>query len=336
MNSATYSALIRLQHASHVDTLPATVPPPVFLLGFWRSGTTFLHELFCCDPRFGFPSTYACLNSSHFLLTERWGREEKMQRQVVRPMDNMRYSWTSPQEDEFALLALGAPSPYEALLVPSLLRKPHLLLRLHDRSRDEQQRWKEVLLYFLRLLTYQQGKPMVLKSPPHGFKLSILSSLFPEARFVVIERNPYEVFASNLRLWQRLLEMYSLESFSSEDIEDFVLAAYPIHREAVAEGARHLNPKFLAMVRYEQLVADPIGEMARLYRELGFQQSDGLEAMWTNHMAEVANHERNRFLLSLAQKTRVDERWGAIMRERGYDWRDDYVTLTAPSQSLLH
>ncbi len=32
-----------------------------------------------------------------------------------RPMDNMRASWTLPQEDEFALMNLGAPTPYSLI-----------------------------------------------------------------------------------------------------------------------------------------------------------------------------------------------------------------------------
>jgi len=36
-------------------------------------------------------------------------------------MDEMEVRPGSPQEDEFALLSLGARSPYEALLVPAIL-----------------------------------------------------------------------------------------------------------------------------------------------------------------------------------------------------------------------
>src|SRR5256885_1018324 len=58
---ATNSLLAKMQFVAHSDALEKVkVPPPIFLLGFWRSGTTFLHELFCCDTHFGFPSTYAC------------------------------------------------------------------------------------------------------------------------------------------------------------------------------------------------------------------------------------------------------------------------------------
>jgi hypothetical protein len=36
-----------------------------------------------------------------------------------RPMDNMAAGWDRPQEDEFALLTLGAPTPYERMAFPN-------------------------------------------------------------------------------------------------------------------------------------------------------------------------------------------------------------------------
>lgn len=323
-----YSLLIRIQDASRADALNLAVPPPpVFLLGFWRSGTTFLHELFCCDPQFGFPSTYACLNPSHFLLTEMWIREQKTQEVSFRPMDNMRYSWVSPQEDEFALLALGAPSPYEALIVPSLMRNARWLLDLRQRSSEEQQRWEGVLRHFLRLLTLQQGKTMVLKSPPHGFRLPLLPALFPQARYVIIQRNPYEVFASNLRLWRKLIDLYSLESPSGEDIESFILAAYLVHEDTIAEGVPEIATGSLARVRYEDLVADPVGQMSRLYAELGIKDFTTVQPLLQEYLVRVAKHERNRLVLSPAQRMAIDAAWGPLIKKKGYDWPKDHISL---------
>jgi len=92
---------------------------PVFIIGHWRSGTTLLHELLNQDKQFAAPNTYQCFFPSHFLLTEPFFRRildfvmpEK------RPMDNMKLNGISPQEDEFALCNLGAPSPYEWLIFP--------------------------------------------------------------------------------------------------------------------------------------------------------------------------------------------------------------------------
>jgi hypothetical protein len=249
--------------------------------------------------------------------------------QVLRPMDDMRYSWASPQEDEFALLALGAPSPYQALLLPSLMLEPRQLLDVRARPRDEQECWSQSLLYFLRLLTVQQGKAMVLKSPSHGFKLPILPFVFPQARFVIIERNPYEVFASNLKLWRTLLDMYSLDAVSADQIETFVLAAYIIHEEAMVEGIAKVNPGLLSQVRYEDLVADPIGQMERLYSELGLADFESVRLTLEQHLSSVANHQRNRFAMSAAKKARVDEKWGPVICRKGYSWASDYLSLTA-------
>src|SRR5579872_1569360 len=330
--SATNSLLAKMQSLAHAEALErAKVPPPIFLLGFWRSGTTLLHELFCCNTHFGFPSTYACMNAAHFLLTEQGFHKRRGKQEAYRPMDIMQYSWTSPQEYEFALFCMGAPSPYEALLVPSLMSDPKVLLDLRQHSPENQVRWRQTLQLFLRELTVQQNKPMVLKSPTHGFTFPLLPSLFPGSRFVIIERNPYEVFASNLKLWQTLLDMYSLELASSEQIEKFVLAAYLIHEDAIAEGIHKTAPEDISRVRYEDLIADPLREMKRIYSELELPGFEDARPLIERYIASVAGHQRNRLVLSPAQKNSVDQLWGALIREKGYGWPENWLTLKAPA-----
>jgi hypothetical protein len=330
LTSAGHSLLFRLQEASQSEALKTAHPtPPIFVLGFWRSGTTLLHELLCCDLRFGFPSTYACMNPSHFVLTESLVPGHKGQRQTARPMDSMSYSWASPQEDEFALLALGAPSPYELLVVPSLMRDPKALVDLRQHSSTEQKRWGDALQHFLLLLTVQQGKTMVFKSPPHGFRLPLLLSMFPHARFVIIERNPYEVFASNLKLWRTLLGMYAVESWSSDEVEQFVLAAYLMHEEAIAAGIKMADASRLAFVRYEALATDPIRQMERLYRELALENFEKVREQMEKYVLGVAGYTRNRFTLSSMQKARVEDSWGRAIRAKGYCWPEQYLSLAS-------
>ncbi len=42
---------------------------PLFIIGFWRSGTTLLHNLMARDRRVAFPNSYEMLFPHHFLLT---------------------------------------------------------------------------------------------------------------------------------------------------------------------------------------------------------------------------------------------------------------------------
>ena len=43
------------------------VPPPLFVLGHWRNGTTLLHNLLTVDQRFAFPNNYQSLFPNSFL-----------------------------------------------------------------------------------------------------------------------------------------------------------------------------------------------------------------------------------------------------------------------------
>jgi len=45
------------------DIANTKVPPPLIVLGIWRSGTTHLHNLLSKDDRFAFPTTYQALVS---------------------------------------------------------------------------------------------------------------------------------------------------------------------------------------------------------------------------------------------------------------------------------
>jgi len=329
LSGIVHSSLLRLQNASYAEALNSVTPyPPVFLLGFWRSGTTLLHEILCCDPQFGFPSTYACLNPSHFLLTESKAGTRKAP-EIKRPMDAMSYSWASPQEDEFALLAMGAPSPYQALIFPSLLRAPRALVDMREHSRDDQERWLGSLHTFLRMVTVQQRKPIVLKSPPHGYRLPLLLPEFLKAHYIVIERNPYEVFASNLKLWRTLLELYAVEPWTPEEIENFVLEAYLVHEEAISEGSRRASSHQLARVRYEDIVADPVREMERIYGELNLGNFDAVRSGVEKYREKVSRHTRNRFVLSPAQKDRVEQCWGALINAKGYEWPAQYLKVAS-------
>ena len=94
---------------------PVSQAEAVFVLGFWRAGTTFLHELLCLDDRFAYPTTYACFHPHHFVFTEKFVSACQVG-EVRRPQDQMTTGWRTPQEDEFALLCLGARSPYEGLI----------------------------------------------------------------------------------------------------------------------------------------------------------------------------------------------------------------------------
>ena len=122
---------------------------PIFILGHWRSGTTFLHELLIRDPGHTYPTTYQCFVPDHFVLTESW--LAPLTSKLLpsrRPMDNMEAGWCRPQEDEFALANMGIPSPYLSMLFPARGEANPRYLDLHQLDEQEQQHWRDALMSF--------------------------------------------------------------------------------------------------------------------------------------------------------------------------------------------
>jgi omega-hydroxy-beta-dihydromenaquinone-9 sulfotransferase len=246
------------------------LPGVIFVIGHWRSGTTFLHEMLCADPGFNFPTTYACMNPQVFPITEGAVLHRSGQRSVKRPMDNMSTSLASPQEDEFALLALGAPSPYEGLLFPRVLERGMATADPNDLPASEKQTWIRVFTRFLAQVAGRRpGCPIVVKSPTHSYRVKLLSQLFPNARFIHIVRNPIEVYKSTLNMWKSLCSLYALTDLPDDDTLGRQVIANWIRLEEKLDAALPgLQGEKYVRVFYESLAAHPLEEMKRIYAEL--------------------------------------------------------------------
>ena len=80
----------------------------------------------------------------------------------------------------------------------------------------------------------------------------------------------------------------------------------------MAEGRLH-------EVRFEDLVADPIGEMRRLYRALGLPPFEVVEQRVVAYLDTLRDYERNRFApLEPEMKARVAYSWKRYFDEYGY------------------
>lgn len=118
-------------------------PSPVFVLGHPRTGTTHLHNLLSCDPRFAFATTFHAGFPSSFLTLEPCRGALSGLLEPRRPMDAMALHWDLPAEDEIAvnLLTCG-DSPYMQLVFPRLWRsrwRPYLTFGAGAEEEEAQQ-----------------------------------------------------------------------------------------------------------------------------------------------------------------------------------------------------
>jgi len=308
----------RVAYGSRVARISVD-PRPIFILGHWRTGTTLLHELLSLDPRHTFPTTYTSFAANHFLLSERVVRRYlSFLLPTERPMDRMRMDFGRPQEDEIALCNLGLPSPFLTVAFPNRPPQDPDYVELDRLDSAARARWQAALAQFLRRVSYRQPGRLVLKSPQHTFRVRWLLDLFPEARFVYLVRDPYVVYSSTMHFWRALYAGHGLQVPNEEGLAEYVLTTFARMHESF-EASRSLIPDGqLHELRYEELVAEPLQEMRRLYEQLELGDFAQAEAAVRDYLAQVKEYRTNRYVESADEQALVACRWHGYFSRHGY------------------
>ena len=310
-----------LQHGLYGRKLAKTKirEHPIFILGHWRSGTTLLHELLVLDPRHTYPDTYACFAPNHFLLSNHFIRPcLGLLLPSRRPIDNMAAGWSRPQEDEFALCNMGLPSPYLTIVFPNHPPQNQEYLDMKGVGPESLKRWQEGLNWFLRCITLQTPKRIVLKSPAHTSRIKVLLDLFPDARFVHIVRDPYVIFPSTMNLWKRLYRDQGLQIPTYEGLEEHVFQSMLRMYEAFDEQRPLISAGRFSEVRYEDLVRDPLGQMQRIYDDLELDDFQSVRPALEAHLAGLKDYKTNRYEITPQMREEISRRWGTVIEKYGY------------------
>jgi hypothetical protein len=284
------SATLALQARSTAAATDAT-EQPIFVLGHWRSGTTWLHELLSLDPAFSTPNAYECLYPHHFALTESsLGRASKLRRTQPRPMDGMPVSLDSPQEDEFALMSLGAISMYRWMVLPARFEDCLRDLDAKNWSAANTAQWVALFRDFLARVQALRPGRLLLKSPTHQFRVPLLRELFPRARFVHLVRDPRSVYASSIKLWREMFALHARQPYAGLDIGECVMRIGELQERVALPDIAALPPATCHRVRYEDLVAAPTETVRELRHALGLAWQPEDAARLNDYLRQRQGH----------------------------------------------
>lgn len=248
---------------------------PVIILGFWRSGTTWLHDLLSADPRHVAPTTVQCLYPRSFPAAEYLAPIVYPFIPRKRPMDAMAVSPTSPQEDEFAILNAGLASPYRYFAFPSAMADKIDSTGCWPETESERMEWLDTWRRFVDQLAFRAGgRRLVLKSPAHTGRIGQILKAYPDAKFVHISRAPTSLLASNLNMFEAFTATQTFEARlpSQKARAEMVFRlfrrvydSYFAEREMIPSGN-------LLEISYEHLIDDPAALASQIY---GFLRAEG-------------------------------------------------------------
>ncbi len=303
-------------------------PSPIFIVGHWRTGTTYLHNLMVQDDNLGFVSTFQGIAPGFCLVGERWIKPLLAlwahKTHHTRLIDNIPLSFDAPQEEEFAL---GNLSPHSSLHVYTLpARASHLFERyalftgLSPQALDA---WTEIYLGVLRKATFRAGgKRLILKNPANSGRIPALLALFPEARFIHIYRNPYDVFVSTRWTYRTVLPRSQVQDIGADQVEAYVLGFYARLMSKFLADKALIPAGNLVEVRFEDLEAAPLAQLRRIYEGLRLPGYAAAEPAFRAHVAATADYQKNRYHLTDEDIAQVNRHWHFAFDAWGYERRE--------------
>jgi len=249
--------------------------PPVFILGFYRSGTSYLHEFFTQDDRFGYHSNFQMMFPEIMLSSERWMspafdsifRLFKLEDPVHRVPLSLRF----PGEEDGAMTTSLSPrgAVWGYFFPNKMIDYFNKYVLFENIRASEIEAWKQEYVFLLKKISLaNHNKQLVLKSPPNTARIKLLLSLFPDAKFVFIHRNPYEVYASNKKFWKVTHKIYALGGTKAVDINSIILDTYTktmnqylLEKQVIPEGQ-------LMELAYDDFIKSPVTSIKTAYETL--------------------------------------------------------------------
>jgi hypothetical protein len=295
--------------------------PPLFILGHARSGTTYLHYILSKDRRFAFGNTYETFMPWLFLASGKFTRKI-MQAALpeTRPMDNLKLGADLPKEEEFAMSCMGEESMVTAYIFPKKMyeyfRKYVLFKEVNYKTVEN---WKRHLVYFMKKLSYKYGtRPLLLKSPSNTGRVKELLELFPDAKFIHIYRNPYVVYSSNERLYEKTLPNLAFQRAKAETVQDFILQSYRDTYRKYFDDRKMIPKGNLVEFSYEEFIGNELKVLERTYAELALGDFEIVQAALAAQVAEYTGFKTNQYEMDAALKEKIYIEWKFAFEEFGY------------------
>jgi hypothetical protein len=261
----------------------APIAAPVFILGLPRSGTTFLHGLMALDDLNQVPRNWQTIYPGY----RPPGFDPSQDKRVRAVNRQLRlFAGMAPGFEEMHPISADSPQEcseitahvFQSLRFDSTHRVPSYFRWLEAHGHDDAFRFHKQFLQYL-----QNGTPerWVLKCPDHTFTLDAILKTYPDARFVIVHRDPIAVLGSVAHLTEVLRRPF-LRNIDAGEIGAQVAERWTQGANLLLEFDQRadVSAERKIHVHYSELTAAPLEIVQRIYAQFGMDMGQGaLDAM---------------------------------------------------------
>jgi hypothetical protein len=291
---------------------------PVFILGHWRSGTTFLHNLLCQGPDVAYLSTYQSLFPHNvyskwiFKSFVRWKIPDK------RPSDDVKLGADLPQEDDFAMANI-IPSFYCFFFFPDqYLQYYNRHVAFTDGSKYANDWLESYHKLILKAKNNVGGKSIVLKNPANTGRVKQLLEQYPNARFIHIYRNPVTIYLSTKKFFLSLFPTVQLQNTTEQQIIDMIFVLYRRLMTDYIDQKKLIPKENLYEVAYEDFETNPLDSVKDIYHKLNFGDWTKAEPYLKKYLGDNRDYKKNKYKISQKELDRLLDEWSFVFDEYHY------------------
>lgn len=319
-----------LEKKRYDDVLENTDPEraPVFIIGHWRSGTTYTHNLLSQDPGFVYQTKYQNFFSDNFLTTEDFFKPfisktidffspvKQWQSSISKSMN-----LDTPSESDTALISEISEYTYHwAHLFPKAYEEYfNKYLFCEDLSEEELKNWQNTMRTMISkaYLRRPHGR-LLIKNPGDTARIKYLLDIYPDARFVFIHRNPYEVFYSNLKLWSLVQKSVAMQQISEDEKKQIVLRVYSKLHQHYLEQKKLLKPHQLIELGFDEISDEPLQAVEKIYNQLSLKGFNDAYPWIRNFLNEQPPRRNQQYEFKKEDLRLINEYWESAFKQWNY------------------
>ena len=294
---------------------------PVFILGHWRSGTTFMHNVFSCDKHFGYNTTYQTVFPNLMLFGQSFFKKNmSFLMPDKRPTDNMELKVDLPQEEEFALANMMPYTYYNFWFFPQqMLDYCDKYLLFDTIPEEERQVFKDTFLKLIKISLWNtNGTQFLSKNPPHTGRVKTLVEMFPNAKFIYLKRNPYTVYESTRSFFTNTIQPLRLQNISDDELEKNFIEVYR-RLFYKFEEEKHLIPEGNLMeVKFEDFEQNAFDLTQDMYSKLSIPGFETAKADIEKYLSKKKGYKKNQYKYDDRTVKMVEEHWGMALQQWDY------------------
>ena len=249
---------------THAEIAEQEIREPVFIVGLPRSGTTLLHTLLAADPAHRVPLTWEVMSPSPPDLEDRHRRVREANRDLAM------LRWLAPTFE--SVHATGPELPQECVSLMSPTFTSDQFDTMYNipsyRAWFFGQDLRPAYAFHRRFLQHLQfrrsAERWILKAPAHMFAAPALLSIYPDAKFVQLHREPVDAVASVSSLVTILRRVFS-DAIDPIQVGADAMVYWSEALKTFLRVRDQLPADRVCDLHYEEVRHDPVAATRRVY-----------------------------------------------------------------------